>query len=163
MTRGTVAFLVAPLWVPITVALLSRSFLFPYTGQWRWIVISTLLAALFSYAGMFAIGLPALFVLSRLGFVQLWSALIVGALASVAVWTAFFAFFSLYLGTFAYGFLWEGVLGGLLPSMLLGVVVATTFWTILRPDRESPNPRESAASTSDGRVIRRSQAGSRRG
>ncbi len=141
MSRTTLAFLVAPLWAPAAaVPFAARAF--PYPEQRHWIVITVIIAAIFAYGGVAALGIPAFRLLRASKHTAFWIAPILGFAVGVATWLVFIVLFGLSLGNS-----WTFVSNDLvtnsahfwafLPTGALGAAVGATLWLIARPDRGS--------------------------
>jgi hypothetical protein len=136
------AFLYAPLWVPLIVVLVALATPGPGTPQASGLLIIAVMAAFFAYLGMVVIGIPAYLFLRRRQWTSLWPAAAVGFVSGFAManlvglalvgfwggWTA--AVRKVVLDPSA-----NDLIAGLV-SALVGVLVAATAWLIIRPDRE---------------------------
>ena len=136
------AFLYAPLWVPLIVVLVASGMPGPGTPQASGLLIIAVVAAFFAYVGMVVIGIPAYLFLRWRQWTSLWPAAAVGFIGGFAMATL--------VGLALVGF-WSGwttavrkvvlhpsandLLAGLVSS-LVGALVAATAWLIIRPDRE---------------------------
>ncbi len=139
--RTVLAFLVAPLWVPIATAMYVYAVgMFPNPEQRPWIYITTLIGALFGYGGVWAIGLPAFRILRAKGLSSGWIAIVMGFVVAVLTWHIFELLFALSLGN-SLNFVWHNWTTSAVQWALilgigaLGVVVGGTLWLIARPDR----------------------------
>jgi hypothetical protein len=147
MSRLAIAFLVAPLWVPLIVAPYSAFEIFPHPTQWRWVVIATIISAIFSYLGVFALGYPAFLALRSRNLTALWIAAALGFVVGALTMVAFLACFALALGegSQSVDLFLQGppslLLAGVIPPGLLGALVGTTLWLIARPDRRQRNAK----------------------
>jgi hypothetical protein len=145
MNRTQIAFLVAPLWVPLVMLLLAKFDLFPYDHQGVWIAITIVLAAFFGYAGTFIFGVPAFMFFRSRGFTSCWLAGILGFCIGAIVMSAFVFFFALALQSsveeaantalsifdpWKSNQLFSALLAG-----SIGSLVGITLWFIARPDR----------------------------
>lgn len=142
MSRRTIAALIiAPLWVPITVAIFAAWKVFPDPAQGPWVILSTVVAAIVTYIGVTVIGVPAMRILREHNLTGPWSAAALGLLGGALMWAAFGLFFGLLLGEGLRGFsyflrgLIDGKLIGIFAPLALGALVGLTFWMIARPDR----------------------------
>ena len=136
MPRRTFAFLVAPLAVPLFV--LVWSFAGHLALGWRLTMVA--IAAILSYSGTLAFGMPAYFLLKARGLTAAWIAGAVGFATVALMWLVFLVLFPLSLGQ---GF--SGVRLGFAdfhivtdvvwPGGVLGTIVGVLFWVIARPDR----------------------------
>jgi hypothetical protein len=144
MSRSALAFLVAPLWVPLLVTPYFYLFVFPHAEQKHWVVIGAVLSIIFSYGGALLVGVPTFFVLRAYKMTTIWIAIAVGFLIGAATWLAFLALFMISLQ--------EGSARGLSAGMhealadpkrlmfilwpgAIGSIVGATLWLIARPDR----------------------------
>jgi hypothetical protein len=142
MKRSAAAFILAPLCVPLTVAPFASLFLFPDPAQTPWVVITTIISAIFTYLGVFVLGLPAFLFLRSRGWTDLWVAAIAGFLIGIVTWIAFMICLVLFLGEGLRG-IGQALLDAtpahltviLLPGSL-GTVIGTSLWLIARPDRQ---------------------------
>jgi hypothetical protein len=141
MSRTKIAFIVAPLWVPLAAALVFRLVVWRDPAQAHWVVIGTVISAIFAYGGSCLLGLPLFRWLSSKGLVSMWIAPAVGFVIGAVTWLAFMTCFTIFLG--------EGPVGAassLAPQQLsflflpggLGALVGMTLWLIARPDRHTP-------------------------
>lgn len=139
--RHLLAFLVAPLWVPLIVELYAVGVPGPGPPQASLVVFMAVIAAFFAYAGAIIIGIPAYLILRWRNWTALWMAAAVGFVAGIVMWAVF-------------GFVFVAILGGWrkaaasvldlslndqlfsLAFALIGTLVATTAWLIIRPHRE---------------------------
>jgi len=140
MNRKTVAFIVAPLWVPLVFAPLAQFVIFPYPGQGLAVTITVFLAAIFSYGGMILFGIPAFRLFRAHHLTSCWIAGFVGFFIAVIVSLLFFFLFGIslgngvgdsLLGSLSASATWVSV-GGTGP---MGILVGITLWLIARPDR----------------------------
>jgi hypothetical protein len=141
MSRSALAFVVAPLWVPLFVIPYSCLSLFSGPGQGPWIIIAAFLSIIFAYGGTLVFGLPAFLILRSRNLTALWIAAVLGFVIGATTWVLFMAFFALWLGgdaqaarRAAQGTFMDQPMS-LVWTGLLGVVVGTTLWLIARPDR----------------------------
>jgi hypothetical protein len=140
MSRTKLAFLIAPLWVPLATALVSRMLVWPDPSQTHWVVIATTVGGAFAYAGCFVVGLPLFRLLTTRGLVSMWIAPTVGFAIGAVTWLAFISCLTIFLGGGPFG-----AFGALAPQQLpflawpggLGALVGMTVWLITRPDRQS--------------------------
>src|SRR6476620_2710474 len=137
--RTVLAFLVAPLWVPIATAIYAVRIV-PYAEQRHGIYMTTLIGALFGYGAVWAIGFPAFRILRARGFSSYWAAIIIGFVVALLTWHIFKVLFALSLGN-SLSFVWQDwaakdVQWALILTIgALGSVVGGTLWLIARPDR----------------------------
>jgi hypothetical protein len=140
--RRAMAFLYAPLWVPLIVVLVGSGISTPSGPSASGLIIPAVIAAFFAYLGMMVIGIPAYLFLRWRRWTSLWPAAAVGFVAGFAM--------ANLVGLAVVGF-WGGwtaavrkvvldpsandLVAGLV-SALVGVLVAATAWLIIRPDRE---------------------------
>lgn len=139
MRRTVLAFLIAPLWVPVS-AWPYAARMFPYPEQQHWIVVTTIVATVFAYGGTVAFGVPAFLLLRARKHTSFWIAPVLGFVAGVATWLVFLALFGLSLGHSWSYVLRELVndaakLGNYLPAGPLGSAIGATLWLVARPDR----------------------------
>jgi len=139
VSRTALAFLIAPLWVPAaTVPFAARAF--PYPEQQHWIVITVIIAAIFAYGGVAALGIPAFRLLRASKHTSFWIAPILGFAVGVATWLVFIVLFGLSLGN-SWSFVSHNIasnsadLWAFLLTGALGAAVGATLWLIARPDR----------------------------
>ncbi|HXC56835.1 MAG TPA: hypothetical protein VNU97_16165 [Rhizomicrobium sp.] len=138
--REKIAFVVAPLAVPLLLALLYATLVSAAPADWAMAAIG--LSLVFAYFGLFVLGLPLYLLLKARGIARLWVFLAGGFVVAVAT----DALLQLALGVWA-GDSARSVLSTALDNMfgslifltglagLAGVVVAGVFWCIARPDR----------------------------
>jgi hypothetical protein len=142
MSRTFAAFIIAPLWVPLTASVYAPLAMFPYPEQRHWVLITTLISAFFTYLGVLGLGVPAFLFLRSRKMTALWIACVAGIVVGTVMWTVFVVCFALSLDGL------EGArqaftqtptsvhLAGFIAPALLGLIVGTTFWLIARPDRK---------------------------
>jgi hypothetical protein len=82
MNRSLVAFLVAPLWVPLVMTPLASLYMFSSPNQGPWVVITTFPGVVFGYGGTLAFGLPAFAVLRSRQMTAFWIAPVLGFMGS---------------------------------------------------------------------------------
>jgi hypothetical protein len=139
VNRLVIAFLVAPFVAPVLLIPYIRSM----TTTSTWFVFAFIVSTVVAYAGVFAFGVPAYFVLRSRNWTALWIACLLGAVVGVVVWLIFSAAFALLLD--------EGIAGVRLaltdpstlkgviwPGAVVGAVVGAAFWLIARPDHQTP-------------------------
>jgi hypothetical protein len=145
MIRPVIAFLTAPLAVPV---LLAPSFYpgasaYPESAPQFWFAVSLILITLTAYAGTFLLGIPAYLFLRARKWTAFWIAPILGFLAASLAYIVFIALFGLSLGnspsTVASEFSnVSGLRDILWPFGPVGAVVGSLLWLIARPDRGVP-------------------------
>jgi hypothetical protein len=137
-----IAFVVAPLWVPLIAAPAFRLMVWPDPSQTHWVVIATLTSALFAYGGCLLLGQPLHRWLVQRRLVSLWIALAAGLVIGAVSWLIFMVCFALFFG---------GGVGGVASALSdapkhlaflvlpagLGALVGATIWLIARPDRQA--------------------------
>ena len=140
MNRPGLAFLVAPLWVPLVYAPYAALAMFPSAGQAHLVVISTIFSALFAYAGAALFGVPTYRLLRRKPRLLLAAAILVGFAAGGLMWLVFLILVALLLGSTVIGFLsefWYSPGGAHWVALAyrgaLGALVGLTMWFIGRP------------------------------
>ncbi len=140
MSRTALAFLIAPLWVPAAAAPFA-SHMFPYPEQRHWIYITVIIAAIFAYGGVAAVGMPTFRLLRARKHTDFWIAPVLGVAIGIATWLVFIVLFGLSLGN-SWSFVahdWVSTsahLWAVIPTGALGAAVGATLWLIARPDRE---------------------------
>jgi hypothetical protein len=137
MNRISIAFLVAPLWVPAATAPLAV-FIFPHPGQYYWIIITIIIATIFAYGGTLMLGVPAFLILCAHNHTSFWTAAALGFGVGGLTWMAFIVLFAVSLGNSLTFILHEAAnFAGwwpVLPTGALGSIVGATLWLIARPD-----------------------------
>ena len=140
MKRTTLAFLVAPLWVPLVVTPTAAIYLFHPPAQFFWVIITGFYSAIFAYLGSFAIGFPLFKFLLARGIVSAWVAIIAGMGVAVVTWLVFLLCFGVLLDGVSVGVdtLLHTPISGweLAVPASFGIVVGLTIWGIARPDKE---------------------------
>lgn len=150
--RTFLAFLIAPLWAPLLMALFAftvADLSHPADGSFFLFLVSV--SAVFSYGGALLFGLPAFRLLVASRRTALWHAPLLGL---IVAWITVFVFLTVFFPVMLGG--WEALSfsGGLdvllhtanLEEMivllacsgLVGILAGLTFWFIVRPDRVSP-------------------------
>jgi hypothetical protein len=104
MNRTTLAFLLAPMWVPAATAVYSID-AFPHPEQRPWIYITICIAAIFTYGGVLTLGIPAFYVLRAREHTTFWIAPVVGFCVGVVTGLVFSVLFALSLGS-SFTFIW---------------------------------------------------------
>ena len=133
--RRTVAFIVAPLCVPLsTFFYLINTNLAPF-----WVGASTIISATIAYAGVLVFGIPAYRFLRARSWTSVWIALVVGFAAGVLMWLVFAALFPLLLDRGLAGVQFaftdrKMLTGAIWPAGILGAAVGVILWLIARPD-----------------------------
>jgi hypothetical protein len=140
--RHAVAFLFAPLWVPLFVVLYAAGAPGPGPPHAVWLVLMAAIGALFAYVGMVVIGIPTYLFLLWRNWTALWPAVAFGFVAGFIMGNLFaFVFFAVFRG-------WSKAVDAMLHASLtdhlvtlvfaaIGMLVAGTAWLIIRPDREN--------------------------
>ncbi|RUW45528.1 hypothetical protein EOA32_33895 [Mesorhizobium sp. M1A.F.Ca.ET.072.01.1.1] len=137
MQRSAVAFFTAPLAVP----LLMLPWLLSGHLAVGWILTAMVIAALLSYAGTLALGMPVYFFLGARGLTAFWIAGIAGYVIGAIMWLVFSVLFPLSLDQGFAGVQFavtdlRSLKGVLWPGGVLGAIVGMLFWVIARPDRQ---------------------------
>jgi hypothetical protein len=163
MNRTVLAFIVAPLWVPLIVGAYATELVFslPNPGQSSPIIaVVAIISAVIAYLITMGIGLPTFLWLRSRGIVRFWCAPAIGFLVGAIVWLAFGVFalghgsgippgtrsYSIY-GLAAVSPVHEGLSAGsttvyqMVTMGLVGALVGATIWLIARPDRANANFR----------------------
>ncbi len=140
--RVLIAFLVAPLCVPIT--LMPVIFFLAHPTAPSWAAFESIVSMVFAYGGMVVFGVPTYLLLRSREITARWVAIAVGFAYGVLTMMIFLVLFGLSLGhsieesavmlreqitdprKWAAGFMLPG---------LLGAAVGIIFWRISRPDR----------------------------
>jgi hypothetical protein len=144
MSRSVVAFLVAPLWVPLLVTPFCYPFVFPHAAQLHWVVIGAILSTIFSYGGTILLGVPIFSILRALNLTASWIAIAVGFVIGAVTFEVFSVLFGLSLNggnlelvmkTYYETFHDPIQLMFLVLPGSLGGIVGITLWLIARPDR----------------------------
>lgn len=137
MRRTTIAFWVAPLWVPGVFwgwAAFSRQ---PTIGFSDMV---TSIVTFFAYVGTAFVGLPTFLVMRARNWTSLTAATIVGA--AIGLFASYFGLVLVLLSRgpgFVTWFAFREALDPILAvCAVLGVLVSATFWAIVRPDRSAP-------------------------
>jgi hypothetical protein len=136
MKRSTLAFILAPLAVP----LLLLPWLLAGHLAVKWTITAMIIAALITYAGVVALGIPTYSFLRARGFTTVWIAGIAGFLIGAVMWLVFSVLFPISLGQGVSG-AWlaltdfKSLSGIIWPGGVSGLVVGVLFWMIARPDR----------------------------
>jgi hypothetical protein len=149
MSRSRIAFLVAPLWVPLVMIPVASLYLFSRPNQGPWVVISTVLGMVFGYGGTLAFGLPAFAILRSRQRTAFWIAPVLGFVIGAVTWQIFLAFFALMMSDGHLSLVVHGIrqsfndpvqlLFAAAPGSL-GALVGATLWLIARPDRPAEAP-----------------------
>ncbi len=140
--RVLIAFLVAPLCVPITLMPVFFFLVNPTAPSWA--VFESIVSMVFAYGGMAVFGLPTYLLLRSRDITKRWVAIAAGFAYGVLTMMVFLVFFELafsYSHEVSAALLREVIadprkwpVGFVLPG-LLGAMVGITFWRISRPDR----------------------------
>ncbi len=143
MRRNVLAFLIAPLWVPVIDAPYAASMV-PDGGHDHWIIITVIIGAIFAYGGVLALGLPASLFLRACHYTRFWIAPVLGFCLAAVTCLVFVYISSLWLGAVlmadsheiaASPPIWSSALW---LTGTLGALVGATLWLIARPDRADP-------------------------
>jgi hypothetical protein len=136
MSRKLIAFLVAPLVVPVL--------MFPYldglTTTSFWLGFALAISVIITYVGTVVLGVPGYMLLRGRNWTSLWIAPLLGFAIGAFMWLVFHTAFVLLLdqgmsgvrSALANPSTWEGALW---PGGIAGAVVGATLWLIARPDR----------------------------
>jgi hypothetical protein len=136
MSRPVIAFLVAPLVVPL--------FLLPslYSGMPDkfWFAVTLIVATITAYAGTFFLGLPAYLFLRARKWTAFWIAPVLGFIAGSVAYCVFVVLFGLSLGSSLSSVMSDfsnvsGLRDLLWPIGPEGAAVGSLLWLIARPDR----------------------------
>jgi hypothetical protein len=136
MSRPVIAFLVAPLVVPL--------FLLPslYSGMPDkfWFAVTLIVATITAYAGTFFLGLPAYLFLRARKWTAFWIAPVLGFIAGSLAYCVFVVLFGLSLGSSLSSVMSDfsnvsGLRDLLWPIGPEGAAVGSLLWLIARPDR----------------------------
>jgi hypothetical protein len=140
MSRHRLAFVVAPLWVPVLVGLYCFFLIFTRPGQEELIVIAMTIGAILSYGGTLAFGRPAFAFMRTHRMTSIWMAMATGF--AIGALTSFFflvAIAAMLQGLAALLFSDEALHAALslfnVASGIMGTLVGITLWLIARPDR----------------------------
>jgi hypothetical protein len=139
MSRVALAFLVAPLWVPLAFAIFAGIYLFHGNILSGWFVYGIVVSMVPAYAGSVAFGLPAFRFLQRRQLVSPWIGAGCGFVIGVVTFYASSFLIPWLSGAFKQDGAFERAL--LVPSYMLlsagglGVLVGLTIWFITRPDK----------------------------
>jgi hypothetical protein len=138
MNKRAVAFLVAPLTVPV----LGLPYVLSLMTGTTWIVLGIVVATILAYVGVLVIGAPLLMFLWGRQRTALWVTSVAGGVGGMLTWTIFGALFPLLLDQGFSGvrraLTVSNMLNGVIwPGGVLGVVVGIVLWLIARPDKES--------------------------
>ena len=133
--RTLIAFVVAPLCVPIILLLASGERVLIELPVAPFVAIAA------SYFAMFAFGAPAFGLLKARGQTGVWASVISGLSIGLIVWNVFWILIGLLLGetvSVAISILVRMPFRELVVAGLAGACAGLVFWVIARPDR-SPN------------------------
>jgi Na+(H+)/acetate symporter ActP len=137
VNRTVIAFIVAPLWVPVAAGV-AASTLEP--GDNLSVAVDMFYNAFVAYLGAFALGLPAFLFLRYRKMTTFWIATPTGCIIG-GVWGVIFTTSLIFYGG-GIGVI-QKVFGGSgnlvqmsLSPALLGIIVGATVWLIVRPDRQ---------------------------
>ena len=134
MLRPVIAFLVAPMAVPL---LLAAQYLMPGAARISpWDVVTAVIA----YVGAFLVGIPTYFFLKDKKWTALWIAPIAGFMVAIVTWYGFIAVSGLLFGLFRFVPRMSelaALLYALWPIGPAGAIAGTLLWLIARPDRST--------------------------
>ena len=135
VNRTVIAFIVAPLWVPVAAGVVAYTF--EPTDRLS-VAVDMLYNAFVAYLGAFALGLPAFLFLRSRKMTTFWIATLSGCIIG-GVWGAMFTtgliFYFGGIGAIQKLFGGNGNLVQMsLSPALLGMIVGATVWLIVRPD-----------------------------
>jgi hypothetical protein len=147
MNRPAIAFIVAPLLVPLAMATYYSYAVFPYPEQRNVVALLAAAGAISSYGSIFALGLPAFIILRSRSLTGWWIFAVLGVVFGLATWLILLVSIFLYRDWNIEGLIHElhVILAverlSLLRPGLLGAAVGLTHWLIARPDQaESIQP-----------------------
>jgi len=133
MSRPVLAFLIAPLWVPLLFAPLMAASI---NGSWGFsTLLLTLVSALFAYVATLVFAVPAYFLLRSFDPISVWLALSIGFIAGLLTGIIFAYGFARSLGNPAPNLLAGLDMGALILMApgAVGALVGITLWAIARP------------------------------
>ena len=136
MNRTVIAFIAAPLWVPVAVGVVAYTL---ESGHDLSVAVDMLYNAFVAYLGAFALGLPTFLFLRSRKMTTFWIATLSGCIIG-GVWGVMFTTgLIFYFGGIGAIQKLVGGNGNLvqmsLSPTLLGMIVGATVWLIVRPDR----------------------------
>lgn len=142
MSRGLIAFIIAPLIAPVL--------LFPYLRELTttnvWLAFALVITVIVAYVGAVVLGVPAYLFLRARNCTSFWMAATLGFAIGAAMWLVFSAAFALMLDQGVAGVRSSladpGTLRGILwPGGIAGAAAGMAFWLIARPDKAAANSR----------------------
>lgn len=138
MTRVQLAFVVAPLWVPLALWGFASLGSYPTPGDWPLLIaaVSTMCA----YIGVLVIGLPAFLLMRAERWTASWMAAVAGLLAGLVISYTALVVVCLLRGPHFVN--WTALRDALdvqflSVSAVVGALVSITLWLIARPDRHA--------------------------
>jgi uncharacterized integral membrane protein len=138
MMRRVIAFIVAPMAVPIV----GFPYILSMMQGGTWIAIGTVIAIILAYVGTLGIGVPLLTLLWNRRWTALWITVVVATIGGVIMWEIFLlVLFPLLLGqevvSLGSALAKPDMLNGILwPAGVLGIATGIVLWLIARPDKE---------------------------
>jgi zinc transporter ZupT len=143
MKRTIAAFLVAPLWIPLTAYLLTE-FVYGFEpNPWYQSYLVLAFQTLVGYGATLLFGLPPYLLLRRRRLNHLLVALGLGFVAGVVMWLAYVVLYTIVTPACTWQDAWENVkysvstlpeVTFILETGLFGSLVGLTLWAILRPN-----------------------------
>jgi hypothetical protein len=146
MLRPVIAFLVAPMAVPLLLA--AQYFVPGAAGISPWDIFTAVIA----YAGAFLVGLPTYLFLKDKKWTAFWMAPIAGFMVAVVTWYVFIAVSPLLFGLFRFVPRMSelaALLYALWPIGPAGAITGALLWLIARPDRSTTAGNTANTANSD--------------
>ncbi len=140
MSRTELAFVVAPLWVPVALMIEWSLLATPLDLLNFWAVFAGFASLAIGYAGTFLFGVPAFLFLRSRNWTAPWIGAVLGFAIAVITLFLFNVLFALALG-YSVDDLLLGALssfsdwGAWITAGPIGSLVGVTLWLIARPDR----------------------------
>ena len=136
MNRRIIAFVVAPLLVPILLA----HYLYTLAANETWFMVALMFSVAIAHGGTFILGVPIYLLMRARNWTSFWIAPLLGFFAAGFMWLGFAALLALLLDQGMSGVRVvltnpHGLSDVMWPFGPLGAIVGMAFWLIARPDK----------------------------
>jgi hypothetical protein len=142
MSRTRLAFVIAPLWVPLVVPVITEAFLYRSpAGLMADLIPRVITSVIFGYGGTLVLGVPLFRFLRSRQITGFWAAPVFGFIVAMITWGIPLGLLHLSAPKNAIGPSFmelatdAGFLAVIFVPGVVGMMVGVTLWLIARPDR----------------------------